>query len=575
MSTPSALRRGSAGGLLGLLVVALLSTNAGLAQDLYDVRDDEILAIDEPGYWPAYTIPGKPEISTLYADGSQIVIDTFQRWELIIGSNPGGVTALDLAAWAGNHEIAMAEGPITVVDSGVRSGLNIVYNLDASVPSGAVPSFGLAEAYLESQFSDVLTVSIDVSFQPMGSGVIGGTAPYYVQNIGYATCRAGLVSDMDLDDTIQSWLPTTDYCPVRYNGSSSTVTNEYYVDWARANYRAAVGSASTLAASMSFNTQFSFDYDPSDGVPGNKMSLVDIIIHETGHALGFISGADGFGGTNFCSLDLYRFQRTDGGSDYNPDTLAEFQTYSRLVDYNNPNDDHNSDIISNEWRMSDGSPYQASHFREQSPAIGIMDPAFTYGFTFYPDYFSNADKKMFDAIGWDYPPCTAPIIQQQPVGVTVTAPDPVNLSIVVTGCPPFYQWYKDWYPLSNDDRISGATGPDLTISPSEAGDTGEYFCRVINDQGEVWSDFVDVVVNPGVCAGDASCDDQVDFGDINPFVAAMLCVSDPDPEACWEAQYPGCPYLNADANEDESVDFGDINVFVDMLTTQSLPILCQ
>ncbi len=52
--------------------------------------------------------------------------------------------------------------------------------------------------------------------------------------------------------------------------------------------------------------------------------------------------------------------------------------HSRTVDFNNPtNDDVNSDIIS-EYRMSDGSPWQASHFREQGNCSLttniIMDP---------------------------------------------------------------------------------------------------------------------------------------------------------------------------------------------------------
>ncbi|MEJ2497632.1 MAG: hypothetical protein P8Y43_09230, partial [Sulfurovaceae bacterium] len=89
-----------------------------------------------------------------------------------------------------------------------------------------------------------------------------------------------------------------------------------------------------------------------------------------------------------------------------------------------PDDNHNSDIISDEYRMSDGSPYQASHFREQSsPWIGLMDPAFSYGETHYPNYYTSADLNMFDAIGWDYPPCNATTIITQPQAVIVTEPE--------------------------------------------------------------------------------------------------------------------------------------------------------
>jgi len=41
--------------------------------------------------------------------------------------------------------------------------------------------------------------------------------------------------------------------------------------------------------------------------------------------------------------------------------------------------------------MSDGSPYQMSHFREQLANIGLMDPALAPGQTFCPAYYSTAD----------------------------------------------------------------------------------------------------------------------------------------------------------------------------------------
>jgi hypothetical protein len=152
---------------------------------------------------------------------------------------------------------------------------------------------------------------------------------------------------------------------------------------------------------MTFSTNFTFDFDPTNGITANTYSFQDIVIHETGHAMGFTSGGD-FRSRDMETLDLFRFQNTDGSGDYNPDTTAEFQVRSRLVRYNAPNDDHNSDLISAEYRMSDGSPYQMSHFREQTANIGLMDPALAPGQTFYPAFYSTADLAMFDAIGYDY-----------------------------------------------------------------------------------------------------------------------------------------------------------------------------
>ena len=68
---------------------------------------------------------------------------------------------------------------------------------------------------------------------------------------------------------------------------------------------------------------------------------------------------------------------------------------------NGPNDAHISDYVTVEYAMSDGSPYQASHFREQTSNLGIMDPAFSSGQTFYPNYMKASDLTAFDGIGWD------------------------------------------------------------------------------------------------------------------------------------------------------------------------------
>jgi hypothetical protein len=176
------------------------------------------------------------------------------------------------------------------------------------------------------------------------------------------------------------------------------VTNEDRVFWTIANYNAAVGSVGGTAASMTFNSNFSWDYDPSNGVSG--YSFQDVVVHEVGHALGFTSGGD-FRFKDLEALDLLRFQTTDGNGDYNPDSLEEFQTRPRLVSYNKPNDLHHSDLVGVEYRMSDGSPYQMSHLREQPANIGLMDPALAPGETHWPGFFSGADLALFDAIGYD------------------------------------------------------------------------------------------------------------------------------------------------------------------------------
>ncbi len=74
------------------------------------------------------------------------------------------------------------------------------------------------------------------------------------------------------------------------------------------------------------------------------------------------------------------------------------------------------------------------------------------------------------------------------------------------------------------------------------------------DDVELWA------LVPPRMVGDLNCDEQVDFGDINPFV---LILTDP---GAWQASYPGCPMGNGDINSDGAVNFGDINPFVALLT---------
>jgi hypothetical protein len=339
------------------------------------------------------------EMLATLPNGDLVAMETQQVWKPVC-SNFATMTAADLATMARTHEADFAdESRVTVIDNlfGNRAGLNVVFVLGAGVPAAAIPAFTAAEAYLESQFTaDTMTVTIPVSFAALSPGVIGGTGSTY-GSLTWADTRATLVGGMDASDTIQSSLPTASL-PVRY--STSSTTNENQCFWTFANFKANGGTVAGNDASMQYSTAFPFDYDPSNGVTANTISLQDVIIHETGHALGCTSGVD-FRNRDLEVIDIFRFRRTDGSSDFNPDTAAEFTARPRWCVRNNPNDDVNFDTIASEYALSDGSPWQASHFREQVPAIGIMDPAFSYGETFYPSFLRTSDITLFDAIGYN------------------------------------------------------------------------------------------------------------------------------------------------------------------------------
>jgi hypothetical protein len=394
------------GTLLSIATLPLLSTG-GTHATQSSVRPAGAAAgvLAEPS--AAQSVPSlhrllAPQLVTL-PSGQQADFGAHEIWKPVCTTGTE-VTQGELERMVAVHD-RLVRRPSHVIDTtpAQRIGsFNIVFNVSGTPPAGATAAIAAAEAYMESFYSDPITITINCSFQPLSPGVLGGTSSSYGY-VDYTTTRAQIVGDMDagvVDDTIQAFLPTGSTCPVRY-GSSSSVTNENRVFFTFANWKAVDGTVAGADASMTFSTNFTFDYDPSNGITTNTYSFQDIVIHETGHAMGFTSGGD-FRSRDMETLDLFRFQGTDGSGDYNPDTTAEFQVRPRLVRYNAPNDDHNSDLISVEYRMSDGSPYQMSHFREQTANIGLMDPALAPGQTFYPAFYSTADLAMFDAIGYDY-----------------------------------------------------------------------------------------------------------------------------------------------------------------------------
>jgi hypothetical protein len=361
-------------------------------------QHDEVPAPNERQ--PVLIEPGPVEVSVLYASGEVINVPTETVYRYVCGSNTAGLTLADLSRDVAAMKARFAAEPeIQVISAAnLRTGFSLNFNVTSGLPAGAADALAEVAAYYSAQFNDPITVTVTFSMGPMDPGVLGATGSSYT-NVTWSTARGGLIAGMDLDDTIQSFLPAGSSIPVRYDAGTSTITNENRVFFTIANYRATIGAIAGIAASMQLTTNTTWDYNPANGVNGHCFKSV--VIHEVGHALGFVSAVDSRT-SDIETLDIFRFQRTDGTNDWNPDTVEEFQTTARTVDFNNPNDDANSDLISVEYRMSDGSPNQASHFRDQSPAIGIMDPTLASGQTFHPNYLRQADLDMFDAIGWDY-----------------------------------------------------------------------------------------------------------------------------------------------------------------------------
>ena len=108
-----------------------------------------------------------------------------------------------------------------------------------------------------------------------------------------------------------------------------------------------------------------------------------------------------------------------------------------------------------------------------------------------------------------------------PVGGSATAeyPCPLNLGITASGSFNLtYQWFKDGIPLSNSATVSGATSPNLTISPTDANTAGQYRCRVTDFCGTANSGTIIVGVR---CLADVNMSGTADPGDFTAWIAAF------------------------------------------------------
>jgi hypothetical protein len=89
-----------------------------------------------------------------------------------------------------------------------------------------------------------------------------------------------------------------------------------------------------------------------------------------------------------------------------------------------------------------------------------------------------------------------PVIQDQPIGRSVTETGPVALSVIPVGTDPLtYQWWKDGQALTNNTRVTGATNSVLSIVPTQLADSGSYSVVLTSTGGSTTSSVASVVIN--------------------------------------------------------------------------------
>jgi hypothetical protein len=290
--------------------------------------------------------------------------------------------------------------------------------------SPAALGFAIAAKYWESVLTNTATVNIDVGFSALGPGILGQTgssvqimpvASYYnLLNTSQTSALdavavanlSPLSSTGSLHVTVPAYKNVAAKTGIATSGSRIAPDNKAIsrsIELTTANYKA-FGSGDPLGvdASITFSSNFAFDFDPADGITAGDYDFIGVAVHEMGHALGFISGVDSFdqnvGGTfatdNYVwgsAMDLFRYT-APGKLDWTFGSKSYFSLDGGVTPY------FGDAYFSTGAKHGDG--YQASHWKGTgtcSNLLGIMNPYLCKGID---DAVTGLDLAVFDAIGW-------------------------------------------------------------------------------------------------------------------------------------------------------------------------------
>jgi hypothetical protein len=279
-----------------------------------------------------------------------------------------------------------------------------------------IAAFQRAAATWTSRIKSPVTIRINIDYgvnRPSGSsfpsGVLGSTSSGSV-SVDYPTARSRLVASASssTEAAIYNALPSS---IVPTNTGDGSV-----VDISR-SLAQPLGllplNPNDTVATISFNKNFDFDFNPDNGVSFDRVDFVSVAAHEIGHALGFVSNAGKGSATPISLWDIFRFRSSI--------TTSTFTTAQRIMSIGGSQVYFTGQTFSVEGfgadrlGLSTGGPdgdggdgNQSSHWKDDDLTgvyIGIMDPNISSGIH---QPTTENDFSALETLGWNLLNSTAP-----------------------------------------------------------------------------------------------------------------------------------------------------------------------
>jgi hypothetical protein len=326
--------------------------------------------------------------------------------------------------------LSLASGAIISSTTSVQAAnFNFTYAPGTSLEQ--MLGFEVAGGVWSNYLADNATVNIHVEMtDQLPQNTIGGALPAIRANQSYKTWRNQLASDRKSPDdqfVFNNQQDDADKFTALIDGYK--IDNNYEIKMTRANAKAVGmlnGNDTALDGYVLMNKlsgqSVAWNYDVlSNNVPSGTLDFTSVGIHELGHQLGFVSGIDKAGWLtqknqydathqsdfyatltgkldNTTPLDLFRFSSESVKQAGSGDSWIDMSVGGKPYFSTDGGKTALGYFSTGENTSLGGDGEQASHWKQDTPPLGIMEPMLSSG---QRRGVSTLDQRVMDVIGWD------------------------------------------------------------------------------------------------------------------------------------------------------------------------------